>query len=137
MAGAGQDRGAPQDPPHDDPVPVLVVDDQASFRSVMREVVAATPGFEVVAEADSGETALEAVRDLERGLVIMDKRMPGMGGLAACRAIAERHTDVVVLLCSVEDPHPQVARESGARRMVSKQDLSPRVLEAVWRGEVV
>ena len=42
-----------------DPVPVLIVDDQAPFRRAARAVVTATPGFEVVGEAESGEEAVE------------------------------------------------------------------------------
>jgi DNA-binding NarL/FixJ family response regulator len=45
----------------DEPVAVLIVDDQAPFRRAARAVVSATPGFEVVAEAETGEAAVELV----------------------------------------------------------------------------
>lgn len=117
-----------------DAVPVLVVDDQASFRAVMRDVVEATPGFHLVGEADSGPAAVEAVGRLRPQLVIMDKRMPGMSGLHASREITSSHPEVVVLLCSVEDAEPELAREYGAAAMTNKAHLSTRVVTEVWKA---
>lgn len=105
-----------------------MVDDHPGYRAVMREVVEATPGLEVAEEADSGEAAVEAVERLAIRLVIMDKRMPGMDGLAACQIITERHPDVVVIVCSVEDSNFDRARSYGARAVIRKQDLSPAKL---------
>ena len=116
-----------------DPVGVLVVDDQEVFRSVLRDVIAATPGMTLVGEAASGEQALEAVDALAPHLVVMDKRMPGMGGIDAARRIRVRHPEVVVLLASVEEPTPEALAASGAARVVPKQQLSPGVLVDVWR----
>lgn len=112
-------------------VSVLVVDDQASYRKAMREVVQATRGLELVAEAESGEAAVAAAADHSPQLVLMDKRMPGMGGLAACRAITERAPDTVVVLCSVEDPDPVAAEAHGAAVMIRKQDLSRKRLREI------
>ena len=88
----------------DKPISVLVVDDQESFLTALREVVAATEGFELVGEAASGEQALAAADELSPQLVIMDKRMPGLGGLEATRLITSRHPNIVVLIVSVEEP---------------------------------
>ncbi|MGZ4243171.1 MAG: response regulator transcription factor [Solirubrobacteraceae bacterium] len=113
-------------------VSVLVVDDQPSYRAVMRDVVQATPGLRLVGEAASGEDAVGALGQLAAQLVIMDKRMPGMSGLDACRAITERDPEVIVVLCSVEDPDPATAEAHGAAAMIRKQDLSrDRLLEIV------
>jgi DNA-binding NarL/FixJ family response regulator len=126
-------RSAMRDMEEVSQVSVLVVDDQTWFREVMRDVVAAADSFRLVGEADSGEAAIEAVDRLAPGLVIMDKRMPGMGGVEACRAISERHPDVVVLICSVEDPDPALMRECGASACVRKHRLSARLLREVWQ----
>jgi two-component system, NarL family, invasion response regulator UvrY len=117
----------------DDPVAVLTVDDQASFRSVLREVVDAAPGFRLVGEVTSGEAALEAVETLSPLMVIMDKRMPGMDGIEACRVLVERYPEVVVVITSVEDPDSRVTESNGAAAFVRKQDLSPRRLANLWR----
>lgn len=113
-------------------VSVLVVDDRASYRDAMREVVEATAGLEVVGEAESGEDAITAVAQLGPRVVIMDKRMPGIGGLAACRAITDGDPRIIVILCSVEDPDPVSAASHGAAAMIRKQDLTrTRLLEIV------
>jgi CheY-like chemotaxis protein len=116
------------------PVPVLVVDDQASFRTALRELIAATGGFVLVGESASSEAALDAVDELLPRLVIIDKRMPGIGGIEATKAIKRRHPEVVVLLISVEEaPDPQVLRSCQAAAFARKQELSPAFLRELWR----
>jgi DNA-binding NarL/FixJ family response regulator len=116
-------------------VAVLVVDDQESFRSALRKLVVATEGFVLVGEAESGEAALSAVEELSPRLVIMDKRMPGIGGIEACRVLTGRYPGIVVVLISVEeDLDSEVARSCGAAEFVSKPTLSPAVLREVWRS---
>jgi DNA-binding NarL/FixJ family response regulator len=116
----------------DSPVTVLVVDDQESFRTAIRELVGATEGFRLGGEAASGEGALDAADELSTRMVIMDKRMPGMGGIEATRLIAARHPEVVLLLVSVEEPDAQLMRSCGAATFARKQALSTR-LRDVWR----
>src|SRR6201989_1203420 len=60
---------------------VLTVDDQAVFRRVARDVIEASPGFESVGQAGSGEHALRIVEELAPDLVLLDVRMPGMSGI--------------------------------------------------------
>lgn len=114
-------------------VAVLVVDDQATYRAAMRDVVEATPGLELVGEAESGEAAIAAAHETTPQVVLMDKRMPGMDGLTACRAITDRDPGIVVVLCSVEDPDPVTAQAHGAAAMIRKQDLSRARLLAIVR----
>ena len=116
-------------------VRVLTVDDQDYFRRVMGEVVQATEGFQVVGEAASGEDALEAVEALSPSLVIMDKRMPGMDGVEACRRLTERHPELIVVITSIEDPDRVLMEACRAAAFVRKQDLSPRLLREVWQRE--
>ena len=116
-------------------VTVLAVDDQDYFRAVMREVVQATEGFQWVGEAASGEAALEAAEALSPSLVLIDKRMPGMGGVEACRRLTERHPELVVVITSIEDPDATVVESCRAAAFVRKQDLSPRFLREVWRQQ--
>lgn len=115
-------------------VPVLIVDDQESFRSLLRELIAATEGFALVGEATSGEAALRAAVELSPRMVIMDKRMPGIGGIEATRLLTERQPHLVVLLISVEDPDPTVVQSCGAVAFLRKQELSPFVLRELWRS---
>ena len=115
-----------------DLVTVLAVDDQDYFRGVMREVIESTNGFELVGEAASGEAALEAAQTRSPALVIMDKRMPGMGGLEACRRLIERDPEVVVVITSVEDPDEDAMKSCPGAAFLQKQHLTPRRLRELW-----
>jgi len=75
-------------------VTVLVVDDQPPFREAARSVVDRLDGFEVVAEADSGEAAITIVESLHPQLVLRDIKMGGISGVAGMgliEATAENH----------------------------------------------
>ena len=115
-------------------VGVLIVDDQAPFRDVARTVVALSPGFEVVAEAASGEEAVTAATDRGPDLVLMDINLPGINGIEATRRILEARPDTLVILLSTYtvDDLPYDARDCGAARYVHKEDFSPTVLRDVW-----
>jgi DNA-binding NarL/FixJ family response regulator len=115
---------------------VLTVDDQDVFRRVMRDVIDLTPGFRLIGEADSGESALEAVQDARPQLVLLDVRMPGIGGIEAARRITSAHTDVCVVLTSVDvlDGLSPAFEASGAAGFVRKQDLRPSVLRELWQA---
>ena len=115
-------------------VSVLIVDDQAPFRTVAREVVAATPGFEVVGEVESGEEAVLMASRLGPEMVLMDINMGAMSGLEATRRIvtAEPATTVVLLSTYSDRDLPDEATNCGATRYVHKEDFGPDVLMAVW-----
>jgi DNA-binding NarL/FixJ family response regulator len=115
-------------------VSVLVVDDQAPFRTAARLVVRSTTGFEVVGEAKSGEEALDQVARLKPNLVLMDINMDGMGGIAATRHISEEHSGTEVILLSTydEDDLPADARTCGALAYVHKERFGPDILEEAW-----
>jgi DNA-binding NarL/FixJ family response regulator len=118
-------------------VAVLIVDDQPSYRAAMRDVVKATPGLRLAGEADSGEAAIAAARELAVQLVLMDKRMPGMNGFEACRAITQRDPGIVVVVCSVEDPDPVAGQVHGAAAVMRKQDLTRDGLRGIVRAHLM
>jgi DNA-binding NarL/FixJ family response regulator len=112
---------------------VLVVDDHDSFRTVLRELVAASDGFALVGEAASGEAALSAAADLSPRMVIIDNRMPDMSGIRATRLLTRRYPEVVVLLVSLDEAlDPTVLQSCGAAAFVRKHELSPAVVRDVW-----
>jgi two-component system invasion response regulator UvrY len=115
-------------------VPVLIVDDQAPFRSVARTVVALAPGFSVVAEAESGEQALDLAGEHHPGLVLMDINLPGINGIEASRRIltADPETTVILLSTYTQDDLPADARTCGAAAYVHKEDMSPALLRRIW-----
>jgi DNA-binding NarL/FixJ family response regulator len=116
------------------PVRVLIVDDQAPFRRAARAVLAATPEFEAVGEAESGEQALELAGELTPALVLMDINMPGISGIEASRRITDVRPDTVVVLLSTyqADDLPDEAASCGAAGYVHKEDFGPAVLRDIW-----
>jgi two-component system, NarL family, invasion response regulator UvrY len=118
----------------DEPLSVLIVDDQAPFRSAARAVLRRTQGFELVGEAVSGAEAISLADALQPALVLMDINMPEMSGIEATRRIIADHPDTVVFLCSTysADDLPAEASSSGARAYVHKERLAPEVLSRLW-----
>ena len=117
------------------PVRVLVVDDPERFRAVLRELVDGVDGMAVAGEASSGEGALEAAAQLGPQLVLMDVRMPGIGGIEATRRLVAAHPETVVLLVSVDGAgQAEEIRTSGAAGFLPKQRLSRRALADAWRA---
>lgn len=116
-------------------VRVLIVDDQEPFRLAARMVVEATEGFEVVAEAETGEDSVELARERSPDLVLMDVNLPGINGLDATRQIlANGDGAVVVLLLSTyeEEEYAPRAAECGAAAYIPKAVFGPDRLEAAW-----
>lgn len=111
-------------------IPVLVVDDQAPFRAIARQVVDLTPGFAVVGEAESGEEAVRLAAELAPRLVLMDINLPGINGIEATRRLVDADPTVAVVLLSTyrESDLPANALACGARRYVHKEDFEPAVL---------
>jgi DNA-binding NarL/FixJ family response regulator len=120
----------------DDEASVLVVDDQAPFRTAAKSVVKATRGFFVVGEASSGEDALDQFANLEPELVLMDINMDGISGIEAARRIVAGYPGARVVLLSTYDADdlPSDARTCGAIAYVHKEEFGPDVLEGVWNG---
>ncbi len=113
---------------------VLAVDDQTRFLAVLRELVCATRELEPVAEAHCGERAVEAVRETEPDMVLMDVWMPGIGGIAAARKIKAGRPATLVVLISTTHPDeiPLEPDDLCADAVVWKSELAPRLLDDIW-----
>jgi two-component system invasion response regulator UvrY len=116
-----------------DQVSVLVVDDGATFRRATAAVLAATEGFVLAGVATSGEEAVTYLEQHRVALVLMDVRMPGMGGIRAAGEIRRRFPGVVVVLLSMYRTHElSVAVASSDAQFCRKDQFGPEQLEKLW-----
>jgi len=115
-------------------VNVLVVDDQQPFRDAARAVIDRLDGFQVVAEAESGEEAVKVAQVLRPDLVLMDINMGAMDGITATSIIRASSPSTMVVLLSTYDltDLPPTARTSGAAAYVNKDDFGGRALRRLW-----
>ena len=109
---------------------VLVVDDDPQIRRVMRVALAAH-GYEV-ADARTGEAALEALRAGAYDLILLDMSMPGIGGLEACREIRSS-SDLAIIMLTVRNTEKEKvsALDAGADDYVTKPFSTPELLARI------
>jgi DNA-binding NarL/FixJ family response regulator len=122
---------------------VLVCDDSALVRETLHRVLVTVPGVTRVVDAASGEEALARWPVERPSLVLMDVRMPGIGGVEATRRLLSRHPDAVVVMTTVAEDAEGVARAvaGGARGYVVKdatrEEMAATVVhalsDALWR----
>lgn len=95
---------------------LMLVDDQSLFREALRTLLALQEDFEIVAEAENGERAVALATSHRPDVILMDLRMPVLGGVAATRQImaALPVTRVVVLTTFEEDEEIFDAMRAGA-----------------------
>jgi two-component system, NarL family, response regulator LiaR len=79
---------------------VMIVDDHPILRRGLRASLLSVPDFEIVGEASSGEEAVHLFEEVHPDIVLMDLVMPGMGGIAAIRAIREIAPDAKIMVVS-------------------------------------
>lgn len=123
-------------------VRVVLVDDHPIVRDGLRALLGSVDDVDVVAEAASGEEAIEVVRNTAPDVVIMDIEMPGIGGIEATKRLAAAHPRSVVLVLTMyaEDEFVFAALRAGARGYLVKgaqQEDVLRTIRAVARGDAV
>ncbi len=101
---------------------VLIVDDAIFMRSMLRDILAATGGMEIVGEAVNGIQAVEKYRELRPDLTTMDIVMPLRSGIEATREILRGDPRAVVVMCSALGQESLVMEslEAGASDFIVK-----------------
>ena len=100
----------------------MVVDDHELVRSGITRMLGDNADVEVVGQAASGEEAIDAVRQQSPDIVLMDIRMPGIGGLEATRRILRLDDSirVIVVTACADDPYPTRVMQAGATAYITK-----------------
>lgn len=111
---------------------VMLVDDHVLVRMGFRMLLT-DAGIEVVAEAGSGEEALQAYATAAPDVVVMDLSMPGMGGLEAVRRLLAQASKARVLALSAHEDvaHARRALAAGACGYLTKRSAPEALIAAV------
>ena len=112
---------------------VLVVDDHELVRSGISRLLSDAKGIEVVGEAESGEEAVQFAKEYEPDIVLMDIRMPGIGGLEATRKIIRQNEEIQVIAVTACDDNPYASRllQAGASGYITKGADAEEMVNAI------
>lgn len=112
---------------------VLVVDDHDLVRAGITRMLEDVPGMQVVGEAASGEEAVRKGRELKPDVVLMDIKMPGIGGLEATRKLMRSNPDLKIIAVTACEDHPFPTRllQAGAAGYLTKGSALSDMLQAI------
>lgn len=111
---------------------ILLADDHDLVRTGIRRMLTDVADITVVGEATSGEEAIALCRQLSPDVVLMDVKMPGIGGLEATRRIVNHHPDIKVIAVSADDDlFPARLLQAGAVGYVAKGAPFDDVVKAI------
>ena len=116
-----------------DIIKVILADDHRIFRKGLKSLLSEKKNIEVLAEADNGDEALEAVKKYKPEIVVMDIAMPKMDGIEATRQIREQFpdTEVVILSMHAKKAYIDQVLKAGAKGYVLKDSDEENLLSAI------
>ena len=103
-------------------ITVLVVDDNELVRTGICRMLEDQDGIQVIGQAESGEEAINIVRQQHPNVVLLDVNMPGIGGVETTRRLLQTAPETKVLAVSglAEEPYPSLLLKAGARGYITK-----------------
>ena len=115
------------------PVSILIADDHAMVRSAISSWIHTIPELELLGEASNGEEAISKTLLLKPDMVLMDLMMPKVDGIAATRAIIQKHPQAKILIVTsfTEKSRAVEAIQAGARGFILKDASLEELLEAI------
>ena len=114
-------------------IKIIVIDDHDLVRMGLSRILDDIDGFSVVGNGDSGEKALQLVRQLDPDVVIMDVKMPGMGGVEATKRIklSNSNINIIAVTSCDDDLYPSKLMRAGASAYLTKRAAPDELIEAV------
>lgn len=112
---------------------IMLVDDHPAFRKGMAALIESEPDLEVVAQTGDGSEALDVYRQKKPDVVLMDLRLPGMGGVEATLAIRKEFPDARVIVLTTFDTDEDIYRaiQSGAKSYLLKDTPDDELATAI------
>ncbi|WP_078543833.1 response regulator [Litchfieldia alkalitelluris] len=112
---------------------IVIIDDHQLFREGVKRILDFEASFEVIAEGDDGEEALELIEEHKPDVVIMDINMPQTNGIEATRRLIEANPETKVIILSIHDDESYVthALKTGASGYLLKEMDADSLVEAV------
>jgi two-component system response regulator NreC len=116
-------------------VRVLLADDNAQFRSVLRRLLERDEEIVVVAEAGNGAEAIGLAEELRPDIVLMDVSMPGLDGIEATYELKARCPDLTILMLSIgnKEQEIQAGLAGGATEYLVKGTPATEIVDAIKR----
>jgi two-component system NarL family response regulator len=116
-----------------DQIRVMLVDDHASFRQGLAALMASERDLKVIAEAADGQSAVKNYREKNPDVVLMDLRLPGMGGVEATIAIRKEFSDALIIVLTTFDTDEDIYRaiQSGAKSYLLKDTPYPEIAQTI------
>ena len=117
---------------------IMIVDDHSVVRSGLGAFLMVVNDLELVAEASSGEDAVQKAAEFHPDVILMDLKMPGMGGVAAIRAIKHNHAKIkiIALTSYIDDGLVQGALQAGANGYLMKNVQTEELANAIRSAAV-
>ena len=121
---------------------VVIADDHLVVREGLKLILETEEDFELVGQAQDGATAVQLAREVEPDLILMDLRMPGMGGIEAIEQIHDANPDTAVVILTTYDEDNLMVRglRAGARGYLLKdvdRETLFHTMRAAVRGNTV
>jgi NarL family two-component system response regulator LiaR len=116
-----------------DTISVLIADDHELVRYALRTLLEAEPGIVVIGEASDSEGAISGCVELCPQVLLLDLRMPGIGGVKVCREVRSRCPDTSVLVLTSFDEEEEVfgVLSAGACGYILKDTRPERIVQAI------
>jgi DNA-binding NarL/FixJ family response regulator len=114
-------------------VRIVVADDHTIVREGLKQILAAQPDFQVLAEAADGHEAMKRVRELEFDVLLLDMSMPGKSGIELIKQVKAEKPRLRILVLTMHEEHQYAVRaiRAGASGYLTKEGASSQLVTAI------